>query len=170
MNQELKDAISRASTLPPSHADDDDFAKVLAEPRTLATLVAAFSNCPHPVRCRVAATAVIGTIEDEIVWCSCCGAMAVKTGASDETYWQAPAISLLIEPAQLEELEQIERIVRLSGQAAADLGDKAEGNADRADVVAGCRELENALRTLVTLGLFSSVQRAKQAARKELPL
>jgi len=170
MNQEIKAAIARISTMPPAvDANlDPDFEKLLEGPHTLATLGAALSSCPHPARC-----VVDGRIErdgqvDHVAWCAACGAMAIGI-ASDvvdgfrSSCWERPAIVQQYTPDQFVELERIEHVVRLAAEGCKQAGDKANPHDEKNNAYAEFRELENALRTLVTLSLFAEMKRAGHA-------
>lgn len=128
MNQEIKAAIERTSTLPPAPDSlDPDFDKLLEGPHTLATLGAALSCCPHPDRCVVDARVVRDGRTDEIAWCAACGAMAIAV-EHRRWHWERPAIVQQYTADHFAELDRIEHVLQLVADGAKQGGDALEAH------------------------------------------
>lgn len=170
MNQEIKNAV-RNSSLPPATAPANDFEALLIEPRTIATLGAAIATCPHPAGpTQVDAEVQKDGKADTIRWCSCCGAIGVdfadptpENPSKLGTYWERPSLVQLVTFGQLNEVARVRTILDLMVASTRELGDQAQRGQDPADIVAGCRELETAVHTLVSLAIFAEIRRTKRA-------
>jgi hypothetical protein len=162
MNQEIRAAVARSSTLPPGGAEDAEFFDtLLAGPHTLATLGAALATCPHPARCQVDGQVSRDGQSEALVWCAACGAMALGDGLAP---WQRPVLVLELKGAEFEALAEAKQTM---GQALliAALDDSGGPHSLAID-----REvLEGAIRDVLTLTLFREIKRI-DGARKVLAL
>jgi hypothetical protein len=163
MNQEIKAALARASTLPPS-ADpiDLEFESLFRGPQTLGTVGAALATCPHPMRCQVDGRVARDGQTEEIVWCAACGAMAIghlATGIGPQ--WERCALVQQLTSEQFGELGAVS-----AGLQGAIHSTQAKGaSATRRPPSAEWRMLENALRALAALTLFREMKGVQYAQR-----
>ena len=171
MNQEIKNAVN--STLPPASdlpALPPDFEGLIrGGPHSLATLGAALVVCPHPAECVVSADVTKDGIADTIHWCGACGSMGFEYSdrGGRAVGWERPGLVQQLHFDHLNDVAKIGRIVTLCADSAKELGDKLDrGEIDRIECFSGARELENALRTLVTLALFAELKRTRSARVK----